>query len=189
NDNRGFATHWLKYTPFVEKDNHNVVNDIHIITQFQELNLCNCRTKTSASILITQGDKITSDNLTYISSINSLVKQSIEDMDYHRNNKSRCLYLFILVFDGKLFQLSNSDSEDVDLTEVQYGHYEFQHTFKPLPGYESISYTMRHVSPYYIIEIMTPNYFEEFINKLEKRINSIDTNKFENWGDNDSLNR
>ncbi|MBW7913546.1 MAG: hypothetical protein H3C54_07595, partial [Taibaiella sp.] len=90
-----------------------------------------------------------------------------------------------LVFDGHVFQLTDSDTDEFSLTEIDYGKIRYRHKYKILANYSYLSDAIQAFGENYIVEILTKRRFENYLIDLEKDIRNIDfTNKdIEKWGE------
>ncbi|MEQ8684647.1 MAG: hypothetical protein RIE86_05105 [Imperialibacter sp.] len=143
----------------------------------------------SKNLIVTKGDQVTQDNVSYISSINGLIKKSVHTAsDFYLTTGFRCIFFYILVFDGQLFQLSDSKTEDFDLKETNYGQFEYQHHFQFEPHYyetasNDLVKTANQFGTKFIVEVMTPEYFEKHIQTIEEIINNVTLKNIHGWGE------
>jgi|GEM_PF-6471436 len=160
----------------------------NILEELKELSLFNKNVPFAKSLIVTKGDVVTSDNVNYLSSINGLIKNSIHIASHgYLDHNLRTLFLHIMVFDGRLFQLSDSKTEDFDLKEILYGQYQYEHHFQFESHYndmanDEIVSAANKFGSLYIVEIMSPKYFEDYVNNLEKIIDGINLQRLDGWG-------
>jgi hypothetical protein len=98
----------------------------------------------------------------------------------------RCLFLYVLVFNRQLFQLSNSKTEDFDLKEITYGQFEYDHHFQFEPRYyettnNDLVTTANQFGLKFILEVMTPAHFEKYIKTIEKTIKKVTVKNIDSW--------
>lgn len=184
-----FISIWLKLFPRIHFGKDIPYSEKKIFDEFSKLPYFDKEIPFAKNLIVTKGDTVTQDNVSYLSSINGLIKKSVHNgSDGYLETNFRCLYLYILVFDGQLFQLSNSKTEDFDLKEISYGQFEYQHHFQFEPHYYDIAnndlvVTANQFGTKFIIEVMTPEHFEKYIQDIEKTISQVDVKNLDGWGD------
>lgn len=183
-----FMNLWLKLFPKLKAQNEKSYSIRDILSEFSSLPYFDKEIPFSKSIIVTKGDSVTSDNVSYLSSINGMIKNSIHDYNTtYLEDEFRNVYFYLLVFDGLIFQLSNSKKEDFELKEIEYGQLEFEYHF----NFESKYYSglhddlVRSASIFgnkYVVEFINPRLFESHINKLEDIISKVNVKKLDGWG-------
>jgi hypothetical protein len=158
-----------------------------IFSAFQDLHFFNS-IPLSNKLIISKGNVITEDNIKFLSDFNGLVKNSIiSGSDGYIDTSFRIIYLYVLVFDGHIFNLSRSGNEDFDLQETEYGKLLYEPILKfsgndhnSIP--EDLSETAVKFGSRYVIEVMTPSYFEKYLQNVETTFNKMDKSLLSNWG-------
>jgi hypothetical protein len=184
-----FMSIWLKLFPRIRFGKDISYSEKKIFEEFSKLPYFDKDVPFSKNLIVTKGDTVTQDNLSYLSSINGLIKKSVHTgSDGYLETGFRCIFFYILVFDGQLFQLSNSKTEDFDLKEISYGQFEYQHHFQFEPHYyetanNDLVSTASQFGTKFIIEIMTPEYFEKYIQNIEETISKVTLNNIDGWGE------
>jgi hypothetical protein len=184
-----FISIWLKLFPRIRFGKDIPYSEKKIFEEFSKLPCFGKDIPFAKNLIVTKGDTVTQDNVNYLSSINGLIKKSVHNgSDGYLETNFRCLYLYILVFDGQLFQLSNSKTEDFDLKEITYGQYEYQHHFQfASHHHEDINNdlvtTANQFGSKFIIEVMTPEHFEKYIQNIEATISKVNVKNLEGWGE------
>ncbi|MFC3199512.1 hypothetical protein ACFOET_17980 [Parapedobacter deserti] len=141
----------------------------------------------SNGIIFTKGEKIEQGNDSFFSSLNGIVKKSIIiGSDGYIETGFRMIFFHILVYDGIIYQVSNIEDKDFELTEINYGQYEFPYRFKfPINifrNFQDIVQASHHFRFSNLIEIIHPNFFEVYLQKIQSAISQIPKDKFEGWG-------
>ncbi len=184
-----FMSIWLKLFPRIYFGKDIPYSEKKIFKEFSKLPYFDKDIPFAKNLIVTKGDSVTQDNVSYLSSINGLIKKSVHSgSDGYLETNFRCLYLYILVFDGQLFQLSSSKTEDFDLKEITYGQYEYQHHFQfASHHYEDTNNdlvtTANQFGSKFIIEIMTPEHFEKYIKNIETTIKKVNAKNLDGWGE------
>jgi hypothetical protein len=181
-----FMNLWLKIFPKINFNIKNQFNPKSIYNEFSGLNYFNMDVQLAKNLLVTKGDRVTQENLNYLSSINGLIKKSVySGCDGYLETDFRTLFLYVFIFEGYLYQLTNSKVEDFDLTEIEYGQYEYEQPFQFLSYTDQdVMMTADKLGSKFIIEVMNPEYFIKYLNQLENIIKNIDSKKLEGWGEN-----
>jgi hypothetical protein len=178
---------WLKVFPKLRVDNNSKYSLTTVVGEFLGLKLYDKNIPIAKSIIVTKGDQVTQDNISYLSSINGLVKSSIQSgLTGPLVEELRCIYFHILIFDGNLFLLSNSKEDDFDLTEITYGQFEYESHFQFSSEHLSKNNDVIKASKTFgtntVIEIVKPEKFEEYLDNLIDYIKRIDIEKLSGWG-------
>jgi hypothetical protein len=184
-----FISTCLKFFPRIRFGKDILYSEKKIFEEFSKLPYFDKDIPFAKNLIVTKGDTVTQDNVNYISSINGLIKKSVHTgSDGYLETNFRCVFFYILVFDGQLFQLSNSKTEDFDLKEITYGQYEYQHHFQ----FESRHHenanndlltTANLFGSKFIIEIMTPEHFEKYIQNIDTIISKVNIKNLDGWGE------
>ncbi|AYO57349.1 hypothetical protein CO230_03950 [Chryseobacterium sp. 6424] len=177
------ASSWFKYFPKVKK--------FSLLKQFYEntskLLLFDEQIPFSKSLIVMTGDKVTEENIKYLSSINGLIKRSISTgRDGYIETNFRILFFYVVIFDGELYQLSSSLTENFDLKEIDYGQYEYTHKHifnSEFTNDKDLIDTAKMLGDKYVVEFMKPEIFENHLLKLEESISNFDNDKLKFWGD------
>ena len=159
-----------------------------ILGEFSNLSFFDKSTPFANNLIITAGEKVNQDNITYLSAVDGLIKHSFYVGSYgYFDGPHRSVFLYSMIFDGDLYQLSNSKTEDFDLEEISYGQLEYAHRYQfGLVDNErrkdSLVKTSDGFGSMYVIEFMTPEYFEKYIENVESVVRNINTDKLIGWG-------
>jgi hypothetical protein len=159
-----------------------------VFAEFQNLPLYDSKVPFAKSLIVTKGDTVTEDNIKFVSSINGLVKNSvitIDDDSYGINE--RTLYLHFFIFEGQLFQLSNSETEDFDLQEISYGQFQYEAHLQVESNAihdedDTLAETVKSTGSTFIIEFISADKFSGYVKKLEKLIGKINPEQILGWG-------
>ena len=139
-------------------------------------------------MIVSKGSVITDDNVKFLSDFNGIVKHSIiSGSDGYIDTEFRIVYFYILVFDGHIFNLSRSADEDFKLAEIEYGKLLYESSFKfsgnDNPSMtEDLSKTANQFGNRFVIEIMTPDHFEKYLQNMHTAFYKIDKSLLMNWG-------
>lgn len=161
----------LKYSPY-----------LNILDSFWEAGLPNNKTTVADRIIITSGNKVTEDNVKYISAINGVIKKYLLDKYRTANNQERQLSLFQFVFDGKMFFLTNSEESSFDIKEIQNGVFRYRPKFALHDENNELLEFLNKRNNNYVIELVTAEHFIDYIQSLEEDLNSINKTKLNEWG-------
>ncbi|HWY38294.1 MAG TPA: hypothetical protein VNY73_07025 [Bacteroidia bacterium] len=138
------------------------------------------------SLIITKGSVVTQDNISYLSSINGLIKKSVHTlaMDESIKKNYRNLFLYIFVYDGLIFQLSTSKVEKFDLKEIKYGllNYKLHYQMDSSSMDTGLMKAVSKLGDEFVVEIISSTQFEKHISELSDSIEKIDLEMFEDWG-------
>lgn len=164
-----------------------------VLDAFKDLPVLNKDELFSNSIIFTKGDKVEQNNDLFFKSLNGIIKKSIVDVSQDNSELGpRTIYLHIVVYDGFIFFLQHNETEDFSLEKTDYGQYAFEYKFNMntnnLAIDEQIKEGIKHFTGTNIIEIMTPDYFNRYIKRLEEIISGVDTSNLDGWGSNLELN-
>ncbi|MBK8883950.1 MAG: hypothetical protein IPN67_16690 [Bacteroidales bacterium] len=70
----------------------------------------------------------------------------------------RMIFLYLLVYDGFLYEFSPSEADDFSLMEIEFGQYSYEYHFKPQIDYDIINQAfVKHMVEYgshFVLEIM-----------------------------------
>ena len=152
-----------------------------------QLPLFNDNIPLSNNIIFTKGDKVEQNNDSFFSSLNGMIKKSIDiGRDGFIDSEFRMMFLHLLIYDGVIYQLSNSTSEDFSLEEIKYGQYVFKYRFK-FPSVDSmetedIVKTANLFRFSNIIEILHPSHLKTYLQELQTAILAIPKKSFKGWG-------
>lgn len=159
-----------------------------VFAEFQNLPLYDSNVPFAKSLIVTKGDTVTEDNIKFVSSINGLVKNSVIIIDDDSYGISeRTLYLHLFIFEGQLFQLSNSEIEDFDLQEISYGQFQYESHLQVESSLvededNTLAETVKSTGSTFIIEFITADKFSSHLKKLEKLISKISSENIIGWG-------
>jgi hypothetical protein len=178
---------WLKVFPKLKSFNDNKYIVEKAIGEFLGLKFFDRTMPTAKSIIVTRGDQVTQDNITYLSSINGLIKSSIQaGASGLISGELRCIFFHIVVFDGRLFLLSNSVEDDFDLTEISYGQFEYESHFQFSNEYMAANDETLQAANLFgqrtIIEFVNPEKFEKYVDDLVDYIKRIEKDNLYGWG-------
>jgi len=156
----------------------------NVLDAFQQLPVLSDSSPMANKLIVASGNKITEDNVKYLSDFNGLVKHSIiTGSNGLLDTEYRVIYLYLMIFEGGIFQVTPDDKEDFAVTPCEYGRI----LYEPDVKYGSIEDAALHQTAHdfgstFIIEVMTPEYLKKYLERLNKEINSIDAAKLEGWG-------
>ncbi len=98
----------------------------------------------------------------------------------------RMIFLYLLVYDGFLYEFSPSEADDFSLMEIEFGQYSYEYHFKPQIDYDIINQAfVKHMVEYgshFVLEIMPPSYFDKYLNKIENVVTNVDKDTLKRWG-------
>lgn len=179
---------YVKYFPRIEKSEDSFELEKCVLNEFRNLPIFKQRDLMSKSIIFTKGDKIEQNNDSFFASLNGIIKKSIiEASDGYIETNFRIIFFHILIYDGLIYLLKNSDSEDFELIETDYGQYKFDYRFrinKTIPETRpDILETIRFFDYANVIEIMTPKYFEKYLDDIKSAITKVKMEKIKKWGE------
>jgi hypothetical protein len=154
---------------------------------FIELPIFDTKYRLSTGIIFSKGEKVEQDNSSFFGSINGLIKQSImTGYDGLIETDFRMIFLYLLIYDGFMYELSPSDADDFALMEIEYGQYSYEYHFKPQIDYDVINQAfVKHMGEYgshFVLELMRPSYFDKYLNKIENVVTNVDKDKLLRWG-------
>lgn len=180
-----FFSTWLKCFPKITFARDSGYKEKNIISAFKDLPLCDETQHFAKNIIFSNGDNIKQDNTSFFSSLNSIIKKSIlAGSDGYVETGFRILFLHVVIYDGFILKILPNKDEIFDLVEVQYGQYEFEYKFSfPTGTNKHIIEDVIMFGEKFIIEIMTPEYFDGYIDKVTHTIESIDKDLLEGWGE------
>lgn len=158
-----------------------------IYNELGNLMLFNNEIPTAKSLIVTKGEVVTQDNIAFLSAINGIIKKSIHvASNGHTRTGHRYLFLYVLIFDGSLLQLTSSKTEDFDLKEISYGKYTYKHLFQFAPEYQlnknHVMSTTVEFGEEFLIELMNPEKFDEYIQNLDLAMNKVNHENIKSWG-------
>ena len=154
---------------------------------FIELPIFDKQFRLSNGIIFCKGDKIEQDNSSFFGSINGLIKQSIiASHDGLIETDFRMIFLYLLIYDGLIFELAPSEEDDFSLNEIEYGQYSFEYHFKPKVDFDIINQAfVQHLAKFgtnFMIEFMKPSFLINYLSNIEHVISNVDKNKLTRWG-------
>jgi hypothetical protein len=161
-----------------------------IYSAFRDLDIFDENVPISKKLIVSKGNVITEDNVKFLSDFNGLIKHSIiTGSDGYIETGFRIVYLYVMVFEGLIFNLVPSHDEDFVLNSCDYGNLIYEPNLKfstneaesILKDLVATSRQFKHNK--FIIEIMTPDFFENYLEKLQTTINSVNKKLFKNWGE------
>lgn len=151
------------------------------------------------SFIVAHGDRIPDssqepgvdhDNTAIYNGLNSIIKYSISvSSDGYIETGFRTLFLYVLVWDGLMFRLSDGPttddaSYDFDLTEADYGPLEFRYTIPIHKAFvEALGPVAAQFGDSYYIEVIRPEALERYLEAVANCINSVDKTKLAGWGE------
>lgn len=164
-----------------------ITEKIKMKDEFAKLPIFDSNYKLAKGIIFSKGEKIEQDNSSFFSSFNGLVKQSVMlGYDGFIDTNFRIIFLYIVIYEGHLYELTNSREDDFALNEIDYGQYAFEYHFKvPETSEYSRTQFLEHLKQYgvqYLIEILKPSFIKEYLQKIESIINSINKENLAQWG-------
>jgi hypothetical protein len=187
-----FYDSYFKALPaiFWGQEKQKKISSKKIYSAFKNLDIFSPNIPISKKLIVTKGNINTEDNIKFLSDFNGLVKHSvITGSDGYIETGYRIIYLYIMVFDGLIFSLTPSSEEDFDLVSCEYGNLIYEPNLK-FSSSETESLrndlieTSRQLkSNRVIVEIMTPEYFQEYIKTVEKTFTNLDKKLLKNWGE------
>lgn len=177
-----------KLTGHGDKSNRNSKIDRNVIDSLSNLKIFDSNIPYANSLLFFKGDQIIQDNIPFFSSINGMINHSIlSGTDGYIETNFRDLYFYIVIWDGPMYLLKYSEEKEFDLEEVDYGQYIHNYKIKIANEIIEIYPDIRDVASAFgerfIIEIIKPNKFEDYILELENIISRIDKRLIEGWGE------
>ena len=154
---------------------------------FIKLPILDKQYRLSTGIIFSKGEKIEQDNSSFFGSIIGLIKQSImTGYDGLIDTNFRMIFLYLIVFDGYMYELAPSEDDDFSLKEIEYGQYSYEYHFKPKVDYDVINQAfVKHLSEYgthYVIELLRPSHLESYIAQIENVLNNLNKDKIKRWG-------
>lgn len=178
----------LKYFPRIKKSEETREIEAQVLNEFSRLPILDTNLSISKSIIFTKGDQIEQNNDSFFTSLNGIIKNAVVSAsDGYIDTNFRIIYLHILIYDGLIFLLKDSEQQDFDLTETEYGQYKFNYRFNVSPSIvksrQDIVETLKHFSFLNVIEIMTPKYFEEYLTIIENAVTNVRKENIIGWGD------
>lgn len=179
---------YVKYFPRIENSEDSFELEKCVINELKNLPILKQRDLMSKSIIFTKGDKIEQNNDSFFTSLNGIIKKSIIGAsDGYVETNFRIIFFHILIYDGLIFLLNSSDDEDFELTETDYGQYKFDYRFRINKAITEtrpdILETIRFFDYANVIEIMTPKYFERYLDDVEDAITKVKTKNIKRWGE------
>jgi hypothetical protein len=184
-----FFDSYFKLFPKIsrEQEQEDKYDSKKIFSAFSEFEIFNEKT-ISNKLIVSRGPSITQDNVTFLTDLNGLVKNSIiSGSDGYIESGLRIIYYYILIFDGYIFNLTKSGNEDFDLKDIDYGKLFYEPALKfanseYLAANDDLVETARKFGNRYVIEIMTPEYFQKYLKNLDWAFSNIDKELLKNWG-------
>ncbi len=182
---RTFLSPVLKFFPYIRNPKGFFV-DVFVLDSFKRLRPFKKSIPYSNSLIITKGSVVTSDNVSYLSSINGLVKKSIHQLTNSLAIKQKCrsVYLYLFIFDGKIFQLATSKVEKFDLKEIKYGILMYKHNYQ-IDSSIAKSNLVKSASVMgdeFCIEVISSVQFEKYLIELNNNVIKIDSKELKDWG-------
>jgi len=141
----------------------------------------------SNGIIFTKGDKVEQHNDSFFNTLNGLIKNSVNTAsDGYIQTNFRIMFFHIVIYDGVMYQLSDSEIMPFDLAPISYGQYKFDYRFKFPTGASGLASdlvdTARKFMLYNIIEIMQPAYLQTYLQAIEKILCGIPKKTYKGWG-------
>ena len=174
-------SNWFKAFP---KFNFFLTPQLFDKNPFKDLKLFSQHIPISKNIIFTKGENIKQDNDKFFSSLNGIIKKSIHTgCDGYVDTGYRIVFLYILIYDGLMYQLTPAIDGDIDLKEIGYGQLQYVYQLKLLSEFfDGIGKYARDFGDKYLIEFIKPDYFNRYLDELEQSILDIDPKQFERWG-------
>lgn len=160
-----------------------------IYSAFSNLDIFDSNIPVARKLIVSKGNNITEDNVKFLSDFNGLVKHSIiTGSDGYIDTGFRIIYLYVMVFDGLIFNLIPSE-EDFKLNQCEYGNLIYEPNLKfstnesenILNDLIETSRKFKHRK--FIIELMNPDFIERYLYRIETTLNKINKNHLTNWGE------
>lgn len=141
----------------------------------------------SNNIIFTRGEKVEQNNDSFFSSVNGIIKKSIDwASDGYTETNFRMIFFHLLIYEGAIYQVRDTVSEDFSLESVVYGQYEFPYRFKypePItPIQADLNKTARQFGLSNIIEIMHPVHLGNYLEHIQAALISIPNKVYDKWG-------
>jgi hypothetical protein len=155
----------------------------HLSRLFKKLPVLSTQHQFSNSIIFSKGNQIEQNNVSFFSSINSIVKRSIT---HYRKSKSRRFYIYIIIYDGYILKLTYGKDKETsfDLVEIDYGQYSIDILFdKPK---ENLVVDIENIQAFgsnFIVEIMKPSFFSIYLDHIESVLRNVNKNELNGWGE------
>lgn len=141
----------------------------------------------SNNIIFTRGEKVEQNNDAFFNSLNGVVKKSIiTGSDGYIETNFRMMFFHILIYDGVIFQVTDSNDSEFEINEVQYGQFKFEYRFKIPESTSSMVADLIKTSRFFsfsnIIEIMHPDFFQTYIESIKRTLLEISKKSYKGWG-------
>jgi len=177
----------VKYFPKLEKNSHGYKMEKKLLEAFSQMPLMNEAVPVSNNIIFTKGEKVEQNNDSFFSALNGLLKYSIiSGSDGYISTEFQIIFLHGLIYDGVIYQVKESNSDEFNIEEVAYGQYEFRYKFKfpkeSIGAISDIVNTSRFFSHSNVIEILHPTHMELYIDTIEKSLLGIPKMELQGWG-------
>lgn len=162
----------------------------NIFSAFKDLDIFDEKIPISNKLIVSKGNTITEDNVKFLTDFNGIVKHSIIiGSDGYVETGFRIVFMYIMVFDGLIYNLVPSADDDFDLKICEYGNLFYEPNLKFSDNesesiFKDLQETSRRFkSDKFIVELMSPEYFEKYLKKIESVFSSLDKKLLKNWGE------
>lgn len=92
----------------------------NVYSAFSNLNIFDSKIPIAKKLIVSKASTITEDNVKFLSDFNGLIKHSIiTGSDGYIETGFRIIYLYVMVFDGLIFNLIPSTEEDFTLNQCE----------------------------------------------------------------------
>lgn len=184
---RPFMDLYFKSFPKLQPYINNIAIQKNVNDAFNGLQLFDRNYRLANGLIFCRGEKVEQDNSAFFNSLQGLIKQSImSGFDGLIETDYRMIFLYLLVYDGFIYELAPSDSDDFSLKEIEYGQYSIEYHFKPQINFDNLNQAFyQHILKYgtsFIIEILKPSFLNEYLDKIERVISKVDKKKLAGWG-------
>lgn len=158
---------------------------------FYKLDLIKNSIPLAKKLIVCMNEKVTDANQKYLSDFDSIIKYAISRTHLSDlQNNFRIINFFIMIFDGDIFSLTPSKNDKFDLKQIDYGKILYTTDFRftdidQAPTYNhkrNIKEVANRFGDNFVIEIMTPAYFDQYLNHIQSILSNIDQSWLQNWG-------
>jgi hypothetical protein len=182
-----FMDLYFKAFPKLQPYTNNIAIQKNVKEAFRQLPIFDKNYRLANGLIFCRGEKVEQDNSSFFNSLQGLIKQSIiSGYDGLIETDFRMIFLYLLVYDGFIYELAPSESDDFSLKEIEYGQYSIEYHFRPQTNFDNLNQAFyQHMLKYgtsYIIEILKPSFLKEYLYIIESAIIKVDKNKMAGWG-------
>lgn len=141
------------------------------------------------NILFSKDANIVHDNIDFNSSLYGMIKHSIQiSTDGYAQEPFPKIYFYVVIWDGLMFNIIDSEKDEFDLIEVDYGQFKMDYKFKlqsdnfmDRSRYNDYKYVVEKMGDSFIIEIVKSELFEKHLKTIESFF-LANQDSFKNWG-------